>query len=180
MLQRLIDSKYRVATLKTQEIDRLLAVFKRYSLTSGEAVYDWTPRSGLYRIGVEHIFIPRTRTPADALAYIAASRHYGIYLLRGFELALAKPSIQKALCSLCDTNDGVQRLVLLIGVDSYLPAALQDRVATIRHNVRERDSAMAAPQASAGVDKPIVEARRKAAMPARRPYLVSTAYDPEV
>ena len=155
MLQRVIDSQYRVAVLKTQETDRLLALFKRYSLTTGQAVYDWTSRGGLYRIGAEHIFIPRTRTPGDVLAYIAASRHYSIYLLRGFEPALAKPSIQQALCRLCDTDDGIRRLVLLIGEYASLPAALQGRIATIRHNVRERDPIAApAPETNVGTRPP--------------------------
>lgn len=165
-LQRLLDSKYRVAALKTQEIDRLLALFKRYSLTTGQAVYDWTSRSGLYRVGVEHIFIPRTRTPADVLAYIAASRHYGIYLLRGFEPALAKPSIQKTLRGLCDADDGIRRLVLLIGEYSHIPATLQGRIATIRHNVREHAAAAAAPEASIGTHPS--ENRTGVALAARR------------
>lgn len=148
MLQRVIDSQYRIAALKTQEADRLLALFKRYSLTTGQTVYDWTSRGGLYRIGAEHIFIPRTRAPKDVLAYIAASHHYSIYLLRGFEPALAKPSIQQALCRLCDA-DGIQCLVLLIGEYASIPAALQGRIATIRHNVRERDPiAASAPETS--------------------------------
>lgn len=151
MLQRLVASKYRVAALKTQETNRLLALFKRYSLTTGQAVYDWTPGSGLYRVSIEHIFIPRTRTSADVLAYIAASPHYGIYLLRGFEPALTQPLIQKALCSLCDTDDGIRRLVLLLGEYASIPEALQGRIATIRHNIRERDpSAASAPGTSAG------------------------------
>lgn len=165
-LQRLIDSKYRVAALKTQESARLLALFKRYSLTTGQAVYDWTPGSGLYRVGVEHIFIPRTRSPADVLAYITASRHYGIYLLRGFESALAKPSIQKALCDLDNTDDSIRCLVLLIGEYPHLPAALQSRIATIRHNVRERVAAAAPPEAS--IDTPPSGSHTGVALAARR------------
>lgn len=163
-LQQVIDSNYRIAVLKSQETDRLLALFKRSSLTSGQAVYDWTPTSGLYRLGVEHIFIPRTHTTASVLAYIAASRHYGIYLLRGFEPALAKPSIQKALHSLCEIDDGVSRLVLLIGDYPDIPATLKDRIVTIRHNVREPANAppkaTAAPHPSANYSSVALAARR--------------------
>ncbi|MCO6440009.1 MAG: hypothetical protein J5I81_02745 [Nitrococcus mobilis] len=176
-LQQIIDSTKRIAALKTQETDRLLALFKRYSLTTGQAVYDWTSQSGLYRIGVEHIFIPRTRTPADVLAYIGASRHYGIYLLREFEPALTKPSIQSRLCSLCDIDDGIRRLVLLIGAYSHLPAALQDRITMVCHNVRERHvSRTVAPQVSAGsaLDTPTIAARRSATALARRPCRVAS------
>ena len=137
-LQRVLDSTYRIAALQTQETDRLVGLFKRYALTTGQAVYDWTAQGGLCRIGVEPIIIPRTRTPTDVLAYIAASRHYSIYLLREFDSALTKPSIQNTLCSLSDIDDGVRRLMLLMGTYSHLPPALQERVATIRHFVRER------------------------------------------
>lgn len=173
-LQRVLDSKYRVAAIKTQETDRLLVLFKRYSLTTGQAVYDWTSWSGLYRVGVEHIFIPRTRTPVDVLAYIAASRHHGIYLLREFEPALGKPSIQKILYNLCDLDHKIPRLVLLIGEYLHIPPALQERIATIRHNVRESHSA-AAPRT--GEDEPlgrrIVGAHRNPVTLDRGPYLVT-------
>ncbi|MDN5870028.1 MAG: hypothetical protein L0H73_04835 [Nitrococcus sp.] len=173
LLQQVIDSSYRVATLKTQETDRLLGLFKRYSLMSGQAVYHWTAQSGLYRVGVEHILIPRTRTPADVLAYIAASRHYGIYLLQGFEPALAKPSIQKTVDGLCDADDAIQRLVLLIGEYWYIPTALQGRIATVRHNVRDP----AAPKAR--IDNPLsrssVNTRRHPVAHTIGPYLVTSA-----
>lgn len=172
-LERVLDSTYRIAALQTQETDRLIALFKRYALTTGQPVYDWTPQGGLYRIGVEHIFIPRTRTPTDVLAYIAASRHYGIYLLREFESALAKPSIQNTLCSLSDINDGIRRLVLLMGTYPQLPPVLQGRIATIRHNVRERPSAS---QASAGksVSMHTAGARRNPVALCQPPYLVTS------
>lgn len=176
-LQQIIDSTNRIAALKTQETDRLLALFKRYSLTTGQAVYDWTSQSGLYRIGVEHIFIPHTRTPADVLAYIAASRHYGIYLLREFEPALTKPSIQGRLCSLCDIDDGIRRLVLLIGAYSHLPEALQGRITAVRHNVREPHApAATAPQTSTApaLGTPTIAARRSTVPLAQRPYLIAS------
>lgn len=173
-LQRVLDSTYRIAALQTQETDRLVALFKRYTLTTGQAVYSWTPQGGLYRLGVEPIFIPRTRTPTDVLAYIAASRHYGIYLLRDFESALAKSSIQNTLCSLSDIDDGVRRLVLLMGAYPHLPPLLQGRVATIRHNVRERAAASPA-SAGVSVSTPTAEARRTPVALAQHPYLVSTA-----
>lgn len=175
MLQRVIDSSYRVATLKTQETGRLLSLFKRYSLMSGQAVYHWTSQSGLYRVGVEHILIPRTRAQADVLAYIAASRHYGIYLLQGFEPALAKPSIQKALGSLCDADDGIRRLVLLIGEHWYIPTALQGRIATIRHNVREPDSAAPGAKIDTLPSRNTVGERRHPVAHTRGPYLVTPA-----
>lgn len=137
-LQRVIDSDVNIAILDTPETDRVLSLFKRLTLTTGRAVYDWTPDNGLYRLGIEHIFIPRTRAPADVIAYIAASRHYGIYLLRDFETALAKPSIQQALNTISAKDDGVRRLVILVGESLRLPDGINGRVARVRQNVKER------------------------------------------
>lgn len=137
-LQRVIDSDISIAVLDTPETDRLLSLFKRLTLTTGRAVYDWTPENGLYRLGIEHIFIPRTRAPADVASYIAASRHYGIYLLRDFENALTKPSIQQLFNTIAAKDDGVRRLIMLVGEDLQLPKGLNARVARIRHNVKER------------------------------------------
>ena len=135
-LQKLIDSDYRIAALDTPESDRVLGVFKRLTLTTGRAVYDWTPDSGLYRLGIEHIFIPRTRAPADVIAYVASSRHYGIYLLREFHEPLTRTSVQKSLVQVADNDDGVRRLVILVGQDLTIPDALSGKVAVLRHNVR--------------------------------------------
>lgn len=137
-LQRVIDSDISIAVLDTPETDRLLSLFKRLTLTTGRAVYDWTPDNGLYRLGIEHIFIPRTRAPVEVVSYIAASRHYGIYLLRNFESALGKPSIQQLFNTIAAKEDDVRRLVMLVGEDLQLPQGLNARVARIRHNVRER------------------------------------------
>ena len=135
-LQKLIESDYRIAALDTPEADRVLGVFKRLTLTTGRAVYDWTPDSGLYRLGIEHIFIPRTRAPADVMAYVASSRHYGIYLLREFHEPLVRGSVQKSLLQVADNEDGVRRLVILMGQDLTIPEVLSGKVAVMRHNVR--------------------------------------------
>lgn len=139
-IQRVIDSNYRLAALETGESERLLALFKRITLTTGRAVYHWMPTSGLYRLGVDHILIPRTQAPGDVLAYIAASRHYGIYLLEQFDDALAKNSIQRALMEISERDDTIRRLVILMGENLELPAPeLRRRTAIIRHNVRPRE-----------------------------------------
>lgn len=140
-LQRVIDSNYRIAALETGETERLLALFKRLTLTTGRAVYHWTADSGLYRLGVEHIFIPRTRAPSEVLSYINASRHYGIYLLQDFADALPKASVQRALHEIHARDDDVRRLVLVVGENIEIPEGLRGRTAMIRHNVRAKQQA---------------------------------------
>lgn len=131
-LEQVINSDYRIALLETQETAPYLTLFKRLTLTSGRAVYDWNLDSGLYRLGIEHIFIPRTRTPADVLAYIASSRHYGIYLLREIGTALGTPTVQRQLVKLVEKQDGVKRLVFMLGENLALPANLSSQAVQLQ------------------------------------------------
>lgn len=137
-MQKLIESGYRIALLNSAEPERVVSVFKRFTLTTGRAVYDWSPEHGLYRLGIEHIFIPRTRSPADALAYVLSSRHYGVYLLRGFKEAMAKRSIQRLLLQIAEKDDGVRRLLMVLGEEIEIPTALQGHAVRLRHNVKPR------------------------------------------
>lgn len=137
-LANVIDSDFRLAALETQSPDRVFEVFKRLTLTTGRAVYGWSPNDGLYRLGTERIFIPQTRSIGDALGYISASRHYGIYLLRDIVPMLEKPSIMRALERINDKEDNVRRLVILLGESVTIPRELTAQVAMIRHSVPQR------------------------------------------
>lgn len=132
-LANVIDSEYRLAALETPTPDRVFEVFKRLTLTTGRAVYGWSPNDGLYRLGTERIFIPQTRSIGDALGYIAASRHYGIYLLQDITPMLAKPSIVRALERITQKDDNVRRLVILLGDPVEIPEELTPHMAVIRH-----------------------------------------------
>lgn len=133
-LNKVIDSEFRLAILDTETPDRVVDAFKRLTLTTGRAVYGWSPNDGLYRLGTERIFIPHTRSLVDALGYVAASRHYGIYLVRDFQDGLGKPSVQRAFQRILEKDDDVRRLVLLVGTDVALPEALKGQFARIRHS----------------------------------------------
>jgi len=131
-LQRIIDADYGLAALQTSEPERLLAMFKRLTLTTGKAIYHWQPDSGLYRLGAEHILIPRTRTPKDVLSYISAARHYGIYMLEGFDDALTHNSIQHQMEWILTKGDGVLRLMIVVDDAIRIPERLRPRTAVIR------------------------------------------------
>ncbi len=132
-LEQVIDSDFRIAVVDTSEPDQLLAHFKRLSLTTGRAVYDWSAEHGLYRLGIEHIFIPRTRTPGDVLAYITSSRHFGIYLLRDFGGALDKPTVERQLAKFLEKQDGIRRLIVLFGTDVRVPASAAAHTVYLRY-----------------------------------------------
>ncbi len=133
-LAKVIESDFRLATLETANPDRVFDVFKRLTLTTGRAIYGWSPDNGLYRLGTERIFIPQTRSVGDALSYIAASRHYGIYLMQDLGNSLAKPSVQRAISRILDKEDGVRRLVVIVEEHCQIPDELVDDVVRIRHN----------------------------------------------
>lgn len=136
-LANVIDSDFRIAALETHQADRVLEVFKRLTLTTGRAVYGWSPDDGLYRLGTERIFIPQTRSIGDALGYISASRHYGIYLLQDVSHLLDKPSLLRALERILQKDDNVRRLVILLGESVTLPQGLEGQIAVIRHAAPE-------------------------------------------
>lgn len=136
-LEQIVNSEYRIAVLDTKDPAQAVTYFKRVTLTTGRAVYDWSPENGLYRLGIEHIFIPRTRVPVDVLAYITSSRHYGIYLLRSFEDSLAKPTVERQLAKLVEKQDGVRRLVFLVGHNIELPQSIQSSAAMIRWDAQQ-------------------------------------------
>ncbi|MCP1674785.1 hypothetical protein J2T57_001923 [Natronocella acetinitrilica] len=134
-LANVIDSDFRLAALETNTPERVFEVFKRLTLTTGRAVYGWSPDDGLYRLGTERIFIPQTRSIGDALGYISASRHYGIYLLQDITQTLEKPSILRAFERITEKDDNVRRLVILLGETVTVPEHLAPQVAMIRHSV---------------------------------------------
>ncbi len=138
-LSNVIESDFRLAALETEQPERLFDVFKHLTLTTGKAVYGWSQDDGLYRLGTERIFIPQTRTIGDALSYIAASRHYGIYLLRDMGPSLQKPSIQKALARILDRDDQVRRLVIMLDSSLEVPPELEKSVVRIRHSVQGKE-----------------------------------------
>lgn len=137
-LSRVIDSEYRIAALETKAPDRILDVFKRLTLTSGRAIYGWSPDNGLYRLGSERIFIPQTRSVGDAINYIAASRHYGIYVLKDMDRALQNSSVQRGLERLLQRDDGIRRLLVMMDTQINLPEKLAGKVVRIRHQASEK------------------------------------------
>lgn len=133
-LQRIISSDYRMAALQTSEPERLLALFKRLTMTTGQAVYHWQPENGLYRLGAEHILIPRTRSSNEVVSYIKAAKHYGVYLMEGFEPALSRQSIQREIRTILEAEDDVRRLMLFMGDSITIPEPLRPYAAIVRQN----------------------------------------------
>lgn len=141
-LTQLLDSELSVAAVQGAEAQTLLGAFKRLSLTTGQAVYNWTPSNGLYRLGAEHILIPRTRQPVDVLSYVLSSRHYGVYLLHEMAEHLSKAPVQSLLKRIVAKDDGIRRLVLLLDEHVEIPAGLQEVVGIVRFTPVQRTGSL--------------------------------------
>lgn len=133
LLQKLVDSKYSLVHIKTDDVERLLDIFQRFNHETGCAVYKWNKNCGLHRVGFEHILIPRTISDSDLATYIRTARHFGIYFLTDFQEALDKDCIQKQIIQMSQSNDGVRRLLAVIGNDVQIPETLKNVTCTIKH-----------------------------------------------
>lgn len=134
LLQKLVDSKYSLVHIKTDDIDRILDIFQCFNHETGCAVYNWQDNNGLHRVGFEHILIPRTKSDTDLANYIKTARHFGIYFLSDFQHSLNKNFIQDQINEIANKRDGVRRLLAVIGDNVVIPEALQGITCTIKHN----------------------------------------------
>lgn len=134
LLQKLVDSKYTLVHIKTDDIDRILDIFQHFNHETGCAVYNWQNNNGLHRVGFEHILIPRTKSDSDITSYIKTARHFGIYFLSDFQQPLDNDLIQGQINEIANKSDGVRRLMVIVGNDITIPKALQNITCTIKHN----------------------------------------------
>ena len=130
-IEALINSDTRLAVIETREHDRIVAWLRKLFSTTGRASYVWTAEHGLQRIAIEHIVIPCTQRPLDVLDYILASHHFGIYLLRDFQVALSDPKVCARLEQQTADAGTARKLVLLLGENHKLPTRLATRVEQI-------------------------------------------------
>ncbi|NIP72206.1 MAG: hypothetical protein GWO16_03850 [Gammaproteobacteria bacterium] len=136
-MSKLIDSRYRLAAFETNEPDRIVDVFRGISRDTGKAIYYWENGLGMYRLGSDHILIPETARPRDALSYIASASHFAIYLLRDLSDALLdSPKLVQQLTPIVEGKvAGDRRLVVLLGEDIRIPRGLKHNAVRVRHKL---------------------------------------------
>ncbi len=130
-IERLIESGARLATLETNDTDKVVAILRRYSQSTGKAVYHWAPRNGMYRLGLEHITIPNTQRLIEVLRSVASGTHYGIYLLCGVTPTVLAPPHVELLHSVAVGRP--QRQIILAGQNVALPPTLLSVATHVRH-----------------------------------------------
>lgn len=133
VLKKLVESETQLVSIETDDIRRISDILWKLSMSMGWALYNWSQTNGLYRIGMDHIFIPRTDTPAGMLNYILRSNHFGIYLLQNFNQHINNPNIQKMIYSIAEKDDGIRRLLVLLDEKAVIPTTLEEYILRIKH-----------------------------------------------
>ena len=138
-IAQLVDLDYRLASIESPEPERIVELFRRLNAATGRAIYIWRYESGLFRLGAEQISIPRTGQPNDVLTYIAASKHYGAYVLTDFADYFEdnKPLTEKVE-SLISPDNPVHRQLIMLSNFNALPISLDVQSVKIRHSMKQR------------------------------------------
>lgn len=134
--EKILEANYRLITLETEDTERMIDMFTRLSRFTNKAIYQWRPEQGMHRIGANHIIIPRTQEPKHVLAHIDASTHYGVFILRDFNDALAVKENVNLLQHIATAGDA-HRVVVLLGEHIALPDALKPYTLRSKHQMRK-------------------------------------------
>jgi hypothetical protein len=134
---RLVASGYPLGLIETGTPRRIEALFRRHEQATGEAIYMWEQRRGLYRIGTEYIRIPHTETLGRTLTFIASTIHYGVYVVLGQGRALGDEAVAERLRRFARAQHRVRRMVVF--VDRRVPQVpqLSGLSLRMRHDVRK-------------------------------------------
>lgn len=135
-LDKILSGKYRLVSMESYDVERVLEVLNRLSRRSSKALYTWSPGEGMRRLGATHVPLPQTDTPGGLLKHIADSRHFGVYVLRDFNDALQEKSNQGLLKQIAE-DESSPKVVMLLGEQVILPKALKPLTLRSRHQSRE-------------------------------------------
>ena len=126
-IEKLIATNYTLFALQSAYPEKIINSFRYFSRT-GRAAYIWEDTLGLSRLEATHISLPNTETPQQVLNYIQNSRHFGIYLLKGFNKFLQNEELQFTMKHLSDKNsETIQKSVILLDDTFTLPENLLNR-----------------------------------------------------
>ncbi|HKK06301.1 MAG TPA: hypothetical protein VKA50_10675 [Gammaproteobacteria bacterium] len=134
--EKILEGNYRIISLETYDIERMIDMFTRLSRFTNKAIYQWQPEQGMHRIGANHIIIPRTQDPKNVLEHIDASTHFGVFILRDFNEALTHKENVGLLNHIATAGD-THRVVVLLSEHVELPEALKPYTLRSRHQLRQ-------------------------------------------
>ena len=124
-LELLIESKYPVIAVETEEEDRLYDMLRRLTIHMNIQLYMWTPVDGLTRPPFKDTLAPDDRQPLQALAQVAAGRDDGIYLFKDLHKYLDDPAVLRRVRDLAPALARGRRALILTGPHMNLPAEIR-------------------------------------------------------
>ncbi len=133
---KILDGNYRLISLESYDIERLIDMFTRLSRFTNKAIYQWRPEQGMHRIGASHIVIPRTQSTKNVLEHIEGTPHFGVFILRGINASLQDKEVIDRLLHLA-SNTGTHKVVILLDEYIDLPAELKPYTLRSRHQLRQ-------------------------------------------
>lgn len=127
-IEKLIATNYTLFALETNSPEKIINSFRYFGRT-GRATYVWEDEQGLSRLEAAHITLPNTETPLQVLTYIQNSRHFGIYLIKGFNKFIRNEELQSKMKQLSDKppelkQDKIQKSVVFLDKNFKLPEKL--------------------------------------------------------
>ena len=123
-LELLIESKYPLIAVETEEEDRLCDLLRRLTIQMNIPLYMWTPVDGLTRPPLKD-GSPDDRQPLQALAQVAAGRGDGIYLFKDLHKYLEDPALLRRVRDLAPALARGRRALILTAPRLNLPPEIK-------------------------------------------------------
>ena len=123
-LELLIESKYPLVAVETEEEDRLHDMLRRVTALLDVPLYLWTPVDGLTRPPLKDA-PPDSRQPLLALAHVAAARDDGIYFFKDLHKYLDDPAVLRRVRDLAPVLARGRRAVILAAPHLDLPSEIR-------------------------------------------------------
>ena len=133
-LDELLSTEHRLMTIESYDQERVEDLFSELSRHNNKAYYLARPGQGMFRIGAEHIEIPRTLTPQEILKHIQNTRHYGIYILCDFQDNLESEHVVMQLKQIATAD--AAKLIIFLSDFIDIPEALKPYTVRSKHQMR--------------------------------------------
>jgi hypothetical protein len=134
-LEKILDQGYRLVSMETYDVSRVIDLFTELSRFTNKAYYCWNAGVGVHRIGASHITIPRTQTAKDLLTHIKNSKHYGIYILTNLKDELEDEYVVQELRRIAVEKE--PKVIVLLDEFIALPPALKPYTLRSKHQMRK-------------------------------------------
>jgi SpoVK/Ycf46/Vps4 family AAA+-type ATPase len=124
-LELLIESRYPLIAIETEEEDRLYDLLRRLAIQMNLQLYMWTPVDGLTRPPFKDASGPDDRQPAQALGRVAAAREDGIYLFKDLHRYLDDAAVLRRVRDLAPVLARGRRALILTAPRLNLPPEIK-------------------------------------------------------